>query len=44
MSAFWSGWIMFLIVLALSMVVMRWSAACSYYEGELKSKDGGQDA
>lgn len=38
------SWIMFLIVLALSLVVMRWSAAWSYYEGELKSKDGGQDA
>ncbi|MBB4064906.1 carbohydrate ABC transporter permease [Gellertiella hungarica] len=38
------SWIMFLIVLALSMLVMRWSAAWSYYEGELKSKDGGHDA
>lgn len=34
------SWIMFLIVLALSLVVMRWSAAWSYYEGELKSKEG----
>jgi multiple sugar transport system permease protein len=35
---------MFLIVLVLSLLVMRWSAAWSYYEGELKSRDGGDDA
>lgn len=38
------SWIMFLVVLILSMLVMRWSAAGIYYEGELRSGGDGKDA
>lgn len=30
------SWVMFLIIMALSMLVMRWSTAWVYYEGEVK--------
>ena len=33
------SWVMFLIILVLSMLVMRWSSAWVYYEGEVR-KDG----
>jgi len=33
------SWIMFIIVLALSLLVMRWSSAWVYYEGEMKGGD-----
>lgn len=33
------SWVMFLIVLALSLLVMRWSSAWVYYEGEVKGGD-----
>lgn len=34
------SWVMFLIILALSMLVMRWSSAWVYYEGQVKKEDG----
>ncbi|OOG62599.1 ABC transporter permease [Sinorhizobium sp. A49] len=34
------SWVMFIIVLALSLGVMRWSAAWVYYEGEVRQNDG----
>lgn len=34
------SWVMFTIILILSMLVMRWSTAWVYYEGEVR-KDGG---
>lgn len=34
------SWVMFAIILVLSMAVMRWSTAWVYYEGEVR-KDGG---
>lgn len=33
------SWVMFLIVLVLSLLVMRWSSAWVYYEGEVKGGD-----
>ncbi|CAK7258992.1 MAG: sugar ABC transporter permease [Shinella sp.] len=33
------SWVMFLIVLMLSLLVMRWSSAWVYYEGEVKGGD-----
>lgn len=33
------SWVMFLIVLLLSLLVMRWSSAWVYYEGEVKGGD-----
>lgn len=33
------SWVMFIIVLALSLLVMRWSSAWVYYEGEVKGGD-----
>lgn len=33
------SWVMFLIVLVLSLIVMRWSSAWVYYEGEVKGGD-----
>lgn len=33
------SWVMFLVVLGLSMLVMRWSAAWVYYEGEVKKEN-----
>jgi multiple sugar transport system permease protein len=33
------SWVMFLIILALSMLVMRWSAAWVYYEGQVRKDD-----
>ena len=33
------SWIMFIIVLTLSLLVMRWSSAWVYYEGEMKGGD-----
>lgn len=36
------SWVMFLIILVLSMLVMRWSSAWVYYEGEVKRE--GADA
>lgn len=33
------SWVMFLIVLVLSLLVMRWSSAWAYYEGEVKGGD-----
>ncbi|RVJ01704.1 sugar ABC transporter permease [Sinorhizobium meliloti] len=38
------SWVMFVIVLTLSLVVMRWSAAWVYYEGEVRPADGDRDA
>ncbi len=38
------SWVMFAIVLTLSLVVMRWSAAWVYYEGEVRPVDGDRDA
>lgn len=38
------SWVMFAIVLALSLVVMRWSAAWVYYEGEVRQTDGEHNA
>jgi multiple sugar transport system permease protein len=34
------SWVMFIIVLLLSLGVMRWSAAWVYYEGEVRQNDG----
>jgi multiple sugar transport system permease protein len=34
------SWVMFLIILILSMGVMRWSSAWVYYEGEVKKETG----
>ncbi|WP_417583314.1 carbohydrate ABC transporter permease [Pelagibacterium sp.] len=33
-----NSWVMFIIVLALSLLVMRWSAAWAHYEGEVKHR------
>lgn len=38
------SWVMFLIILALSAVVLRSSSAFVYYEGEVKPQSGGDDA
>ena len=38
------SWVMFLIVLVLSMLVMRWSSAWVYYEGEVREKGGDRNA
>ncbi|MDX0635760.1 sugar ABC transporter permease [Sinorhizobium medicae] len=38
------SWVMFAIVLALSLIVMRWSAAWVYYEGEVRPSDGERNA
>jgi len=37
------SWIMFGIVLVLSLAVMKWSAAWVHYEGEVRGKDGADD-
>jgi multiple sugar transport system permease protein len=36
------SWVMFVIVMVLSLVVMRWSSAWVYYEGEVR-QNGGED-
>ena len=38
------SWVMFIIVLLLSLGVMRWSAAWVYYEGEVRQNDGEHNA
>lgn len=38
------SWVMFIIVLALSLLVMRWSSAWVYYEGEVREKGGERNA
>ncbi|PJR16157.1 carbohydrate ABC transporter permease [Sinorhizobium meliloti] len=38
------SWVMFAIVLTLSLIVMRWSAAWVYYEAEVRPADGDRDA
>ena len=38
------SWVMFLIVLVLSLLVMRWSSAWVYYEGEVREKGGDRNA
>ena len=38
------SWVMFIIVLALSLLVMRWSSAWVYYEGEVREKGGDRNA
>ena len=38
------SWVMFIIVLVLSLLVMRWSSAWVYYEGEVREKGGDRNA